>query len=279
VAVKYNRKSEKAPYDDGRSEPRYPYVRGEADILGATKTVYADPANYEKSFTETFNHDASFTINETGDDDKKGLTNSLNHEVREYSSGGTSSTSDGHRDEACLDKKGSKRQNFAGDSGVSAGGNIYSGAGETTIGGSKSGGFSHDQGDTYSATTGIRIFQHTGDTNIDHEGDYVNNTTGNRADLVNGEFAMNIQGGNMDIQVDSGKFRVKSGAELIVESDVTITIKVGSNVITINQAGITINAAAGKVDILATGKIKTLGTQTDVQGGGPVSVPTTFKGS
>jgi len=265
--TKYNKKLEEAPYEVGRSNPKYPWIRGESDILGATTTIYADPDNYKESFTEKFNHDASFQINETADEDKKGLTNSLNHEVRQYSSGGHSLTTDGHQDNASLEGKGSLRENFAGDRGSSAKGNIYSGAGESNVNGSDAGQYNADNGDTYTTTTGNRISEHTGNTATHFEGDLTQSVTGNKISMIDGEIGLHVQGGNMDIQVETGRFRVKSGAKLLIESVTEIEIKVGSSIINITSSGITINSS---------GDIVTQGSATKVQGGGIVAPPTTF---
>ena len=261
----YNKKLDKAGYDAGRNSPKYPWVQGSCDILGATTTVYADPDNYEKSFTETFRHDGSFRSNET--DGESGLSNGLDHQVRNYASGGTSNSSDGHQDVAALDQKGSLRENFAGDKGSSAAGNQYTGAGESQIGGSKDGSYNHDNGDSHTTTTGDRVSQHTGNTNISHQGDHISNVTGNKMDMVKGEYGLNVQGGNMDIQIDSGKFRVKSGADLIVTSDTKVTIVVGGSQIVIDTSGITITSS---------GDITTQGSTTKIQGGGVTAPPTTF---
>lgn len=244
---KYNKKLEKAPYDDGRSEPTYPWIRGEADINGAHKMVYADPDKFEKSYTETFDHSASFTIDENADSDKKGLRNSLKHEVRDYNSGGVSQTGEGHMDKANL-QGGSERKNFKGDSGKSVTGQIYSGAGETSVSGSKDGGYNHDNGDQYSTTSGTHVKEHTGDTFHHYEGDKAETVIGNKVCSTTGEYALHLQSGNMDTKVDSGKIKFEAGNDIIIKSGTKITIVVGSSSIVIESSKITITS--GEVEFV-----------------------------
>lgn len=268
---KFNKKSMEGPTDPSRKdkkEPKYPWVSGSADRNGATTYVYADPNQFDKSYIENFFHSAAFKIHENAPDGDNGLDNELNHESRNYNSGGSSRTTDGHQDSAALEAKGSSRENFAGDKGSAAKGQQYKGAGETAISGSKDGGYSNDNGDTYATTTGNRISEHAGNTASHCEGDKTQSVTGNKHNCVTGEYGIHVQGGNMDIKVDSGKFKVKSDAVLTIESVAQIILKVGSSTVTITPSGITIKA---------TGDIVTDGGTTKIQKGGPVSVPTTFE--
>ena len=276
---KHNIKLEKGPTDPSRKdkrEPKYPWVSGSADRNGATTYVYADPNQFDKSYIENFFHSAAFKIHENAPDGDNGLDNELNHESRSYNSGGSSHTSDGHQDTAALEARGSSRENFAGDKGCAAKGQQYNGAGETAICGSKDGGYSNHNGDTYATTTGNRISEHTGNTSSHHEGAKTQTVTGNKHNSVKGEYGIHVQDGNMDIQVDSGKFQVKSGAKLTVESGVEIQLIVGSTYIKITSAGVVIQSS-GTVEVHAVGDITTLGSTTKVQGGGASAPPTTFQ--
>lgn len=276
---RFNKKSIEAPYDSERTEdkkkPKYPWVTGSVDDNGRAVSTYANPDKPDESFHEELHHNAGFDINEFSKD-KNGLKNSLHHETRSYNSGGASSTSDSHTDAANLEKKSSHRENFKGDRGQSAGGDIYSGAGGHAVGGSKGGGYNHDNGDSYNTSTGNRVSEHTGNTSVHHEGDKTSSVTGNKADVVKGQYQMNIQG-NMDIQVDSGKFRVKSGAQLTITSDTEVKIIVGGSTVTITPSGVVIESG-GTVNINASGDITTQGSSTKVQGGGVSAPPTTFIG-
>ena len=265
--TKYNKKSEDAPYDAGRSTPDYPWVRGEADINGGSHFTYADPDKFEESYVEKFFHNAGFEITENAPDGKNGLTNKLSHEIRDYSSGGHSSHSDGQRDVATLDS--SIRTNAGLDHGTSAGNDTYQGSGGKMVASHQQGSFTDSvNGDTYMASDGAEIKDFVGDINHNIEGDHITSITGNKHTMLSqGEYGVHIQGGNMDIQVDSGQYRVKSGMTLTIESGVTIVLKVGGDTITLTGSGINISSA---------GVITTLGTQTKVQGGGRTAPPTTF---
>lgn len=266
----YNKKLMEGPTDPAREdkrEPKYPWVSGSADRNGASTYTYADPEQFDKSYIENFFHSAAFKVQENADDTKKGLENELSHESRSYNSGGSSKTTDGHQDTAALEAKGSSRENFAGDKGSSAKGQQYKGAGETSIDGSKDGGYSNHNGDTYATTTGNRISEHTGNTASHHEGDKTSSTTGNKHSSIKGEYGIHVQGGNMDIKVDSGKFQVKSDAVLTIESVAEIILKVGESTVTITSSGVTIKT---------TGDIVTDGNTTKIQKGGVTAPPTTF---
>lgn len=125
-----------------------------------------------------------------------------------------------------------------------------------------------------------------------HSGDHTSFTKGNRYEHVEGEKGTYLPSGNMDIQLDNGKLRIKSSGDQTLSTDaklnitadeVTITgqtkvtIKVGSNKIEITSSGITIDAGGGKVDVNAQGAITTQGQTTKIQGGGLTAPPTTFK--
>lgn len=270
---KFNKKSMEGPTDsarDDKREPKYPWVSGSADRNGASTYTYADPEKFEKSYIENFFHSAAFKVQENAEDGKNGLDNELNHESRSYNSGGSSKTTDGHQDSAALEAKGSSRENFAGDKGSAAKGQQYKGAGETSIDGSKDGGYSNHNGDTYSTTTGNRISEHTGNTASHHEGAKTQSVTGNKHNSVKGEYGIHVQGGNMDIKVDSGKFQVKSDAVLTIESVAEIILKVGGSTVTITPSGITIKTTSGDI-------ITDAGGSTKIQKGGVSAPPTTFK--
>lgn len=269
---KFNKKSMEGPTDPSRKdkrEPEYPWMSGSADRNGASSYTYADPNKFDKSYIENFFHSAAFNIQENAPDGTNGLNNTLDHETRSYNSGGSSKTTDGHQDTAALDARGSSRQNFAGDIGSAAKGQQYNGAGETSIDGSKGGGYCNHNGDTYATTTGNRISEHTGNTSSHYEGAKTESVTGNKHNSVKGDYGIHVQGKNMDINVSEGQFKVKSNATLTIESVNEIILKVGSSTITISPSGIIVQST-GNIITLATGGTK-------IQGGGPTAPPTTFR--
>ena len=57
----------------------------------------------------------------------------------------------------------------------------------------------------------------TGSKNCSVEGDCFNSTGESRYDIVkNGEYGINVQSGNMDVQVDSGKARISAAQEILL---------------------------------------------------------------
>lgn len=236
--TKYNKKLEDAPYDAGRSKPDYPWVRGESDIGGGSKMSYADPDKLHEAYVEEVHHNAGFEINENADDDKKGLKNKLTHEERSYSSGGSSSHSDGHIDKSTLDS--SMRTNVGVDNGVSVAGDSHSGAGGKMISSAQEGSF-HDSvnGDTYLASDGAEIKDFKGDINHNIEGDHVVSITGNKHTILSkGEYGIHLQGGNMDVQADLGVIRFNSDVKLILSCGDGTSITLEPGKITIKSADI-----------------------------------------
>lgn len=221
----------------------YPNIHGHSDILGGSQYHHLDPENPDAAASEHIHHDGTYHTKEVSQD-KKGFHFELNHEVRRYISGGGSLHHDGQQDET---GKSNKHQDHAMDTSHGAGGNQYKGAGGKQIGGSKEGSFHHNtDGNSISASKGDVVENHEGNRHVKHEGDQVHAVIGNRVDMVQGEYGTHVQGGgNYDTQVDSGKLRLKSGQDMLFESDSKITIKVGSSTIVIESGTITIKG--GKI--------------------------------
>jgi hypothetical protein len=158
----------------------------------------------------------------------------------EYNGDGKSSTTDGHHDEKV---GGTHRQNVDGSTHKEVSGNQFSGGGGAVISGSQD---SHihsvTSGDHFTTTEGNVITDHTGHVNHNITGDFVEQVTGNRFEMVTGDYGINNQGGNYDIQTDSGKTRVFSGSDILIESGTKITLKVGSSTITITDSNITVKS-------------------------------------
>jgi hypothetical protein len=57
----------------------------------------------------------------------------------------------------------------------------------------------------------------TGSKNFSVEGDSFHSTGESRYDIVkNGEYGINVQSGNMDVQVNSGKARISASQEILL---------------------------------------------------------------
>ena len=57
------------------------------------------------------------------------------------------------------------------------------------------------------------------------------------------QFIIPYQDKNLDFQADSGKARIKTGSDILIESDSKITLKVGGSTIVITPSNITIKSA------------------------------------
>jgi hypothetical protein len=262
MGVKFNKKLEEGPWgENGRKQTEYPWVRGEADVNGGTNFTYANPEKPEDSSCVVFKHDGSFCSNEV-DDEKKGLTNELSHESRNYVSGGSSNNTDGHDDKKV---HSTSRVDTSGDSGRTTGGTNYEGTGEKNICGTGQGSFSNDtDGNTYKTSKGDVISEHTGSQHSSLEGDQVSAIKGNLVSVVSdGEYQLHIQGGNMDTRVEGGKLQIYSGDAMIINtaatalyrsisdmtitSDTKITLKVGGSSIVIDSGSI--KMVADRIDL------------------------------
>lgn len=114
-----------------------------------------------------------------------------------------------------------------------------------------------------------------GDQHDNALGDKIHFIGGTKYEQVSGEHGTHVPNGNMDIQIDQGKFRLSSGNDLLITSATKITLAVGSSTIVITPNDITITSA-GTVNIEAQGDIITKGATTKTQGGGRTAPPTTF---
>lgn len=147
--------------------------------------------------------------------------------THDYVAGGSSSTVDGHADV----KVGSTmRTNVDGGMEQEIGGSVYEGAGGVVISGSLDSKVDASVGgDGFHVTEGNIVTDHTGDVNHNVSGSLVQQVTGDRADMVGSDWAISVQGGSLDAQVDSGKVRVKAAQDILIESDTKITLKVGGS--------------------------------------------------
>ena len=275
MAEKYkpNKLLDKAPYDDGRAEPEYPWVGGSQDHLGNRVITYADPEKPDQAFVERIKYDGSFTINEAN-----GLKNEFNKEVRSYTSGGDSHNTDGQK---AVYGKSNFNLAFAQDVGFTAGGTTYKGSGEKEIGGTAQGSFQNDTGgNSYKTSNGDMVSEHTGHIHSHNDGDNVQSTTGTRYEIVNeGEYAIHVQGGNMDTRVESGKLQLYSGDAMVVNtastmkmistgamsinSTATMTVGATGDITIESKSKLTLKVGGASIEISSAG-VKVVGTRIDL---------------
>ena len=277
MSVKFNKKLEDGPWgEEGRKQTEYPWVRGEADVNGGTSFTYANPEKPEDSSSVSFRHDASFVANEY-DSEKKGLTNSLTHEKRNYVSGGESRNTDGHKDEK---NHSTNNQDTVGDNGKTTGGDNYDGVGGKRMGGAQEGVFENNsEGTTYKTSKGDVVSEHTGSNHYSLEGDDISSIKGNKIVIISdGEYQTHVQGGNMDTRVEGGKLQIFSGddmivntaskavynsvEELLVSSLTKITLRVGDSEIEISSSSITLKVGGKGVKITSSDVSATAPTYT-----------------
>lgn len=260
MAIYKNEKLPPAPYDPSNKDgdtvkPEYPWVSGETTLDGGHFIRYANPDDFEGAFTEDFRPDTGYNISRNGPEKEGGVNISLNHHVRNYASRGTSSHGDGHND---FSTEASNRSNVRQDSGSSTAGDSYSGTGGVSIAAARGGSVNDSTtGSTFMSSDGDLINEYVGDINSNYEGDLTRSISGNEHTMISssqtgkgsGEWGLHLQDGNGDIQVEKGKFRIKTvGDNLILDSTVKIIIQVGSSSITLEPGQITVKAAAVKFE-------------------------------
>ena len=230
-----------SPLDRIKGDP-YPFICGSQTTNGELNLKVQHPDFPKASCEETLKPDGSYNHSEFNEK-LKGLISALSHHTRGYNSGGNSSQVDGHKDS---NNESTQRNNTAGDSGRETGGDNYSGAGGKTITGQRDDFVTHTTaGKTYKiGTGGDNVSYFACDTHEYSEGDHISSTKGNKYTMVKeGDYGVHVQDKNIDFQADSGKARIKTGSDILIESDTKITLKVGGSTITITPSDITIKSA------------------------------------
>jgi len=161
----------------------------------------------------------------------------------QYHGNGHSTTTDGNHDHKV---SGVTRQNHDGGKSTEVNGDDYHGGAGHKIIGTADTQYHHSSGDVFNTVDGNLVADRVGDVHENIFGDHVKQITGNRFDMISGEWGINSQDGNVDMQIDNGKLRIKSSGNILINSDSTITLQVGSQTIVITSSGITINASAVK---------------------------------
>ena len=238
----HNKKSPEGPQQSKRSKPEYPWVRGEADVCGRHKLIHADPSKPEQSFTEQLNHDGSFVIHETLENEK-GLKNELGHHRRSYFQSGADHY-DGNYDHRSYNKS----IGVDGEYGLAAKKGIIEATRGTKATGYVKGTFDLKGGrssknHSFQGTYG----DHTNTIEGNHweysEKDHGHAIGGSKYTMVGqGDYGIHVQSGNMDTNI-GGKGQIVSQQDLTFSSNTKITLSVGQSKIVIEESKITITSA------------------------------------
>ena len=232
MATDYNVKHPKLPY-----EGNYPNLHVSQDAAGGQIIKSLEPGS-----------EAYFEVQPSGSYSGHGPDGARVEVVvgktHGYHGDGHSQTIDGQADQKV---GGSMRSNSDGGRSSETAGDSYSGGGGHSVQGSGDSQVGHSSGDVFATTEGNHTTQHDGNVMHSMNGDMVMQITGNKHEMISGEWGLNNQGGNMDIQVDAGKFRLFVGNDILIQSTTSITLMVGSSIINITPSGIVIKAS--KVDV------------------------------
>jgi hypothetical protein len=159
-----------------------------------------------------------------------------------YSGNGSSTTVDGNHD---LKITGVSRQNYDSGKSTEVNGDDYHGGSGHQIHGTSDTKYHHSSGDVFDTIEGDLVSDRVGSVHSNITGDHVQHITGNKMEIVSsGDSGINIQNGNVDMQIDNGKLRIKGAGDILINSDSTITLKVGTQTIVITSSGITISATS-----------------------------------
>jgi hypothetical protein len=277
-------------YDPNTAHPKIPY-KGTYPNLHVTQR--ADGSQELRSLDP--DNEAFFEVEASGnykghgpDGAEVSVTTGKKHS---YHADGVSSTVDGHQD---IKVSGSSRSTIEGAAHQEIASNMYVGGGGSVLISSDDSQMHHSSGDVHHTTEGQLITEHTGSVHHSTDGDTVIQYKGNLLEMITGEYGVNMSGGNLDIQLDSGKARLKVASDLLVDTDATtthksvgdilvegqakskyysasdiviesgtkITLKVGSVSITITSSGIKADGGA-TIDITSSG-IKAAGSRIDL---------------
>ena len=256
MAGEHNKKNPPDPRDKelgelGSANPEYPWVFGNVDVLGKEDISYADPDKPNEAFHKVLHYSGASTITENSEDPTKSLVNEFMYHKRSYAASGTSNYHEGHGEQASLV---SSKSSVAQNDGTQTGGNAYRGSGGVIIEASNGGTVNETgKGDKYISTDGDGYNEYVGNISNNTEGNKVDTICGDKCTIVSkgsndtsgsGQYLLNVQDGNMDTQIDQGKYRVKAGNDITIDSTTKITIVVGSSSIVLEPSKITIKSPA-----------------------------------
>lgn len=255
---------EDVPYEANEAHPKIPY-KGTYPNLHVTQR--ADGSQELRSLDP--DNEAYFEVQATGnytghgpDGAEVSVTTGKKHS---YHADGVSSTVDGHND---VKISGSNRATVAGADHQEIAGNKYLGGGGIVIISSDDSQMHHSSGDVHNTTEGELISEHTGSVHHSTDGDTVIQYKGNLMEMITGEYGINMSGGNLDIQLDSGKARLKVASDLIVNSDATSTYYSASDIVIESGTKITLKVGGISITITSSGIVADGGGTIEINSGG-----------
>lgn len=217
--------------------PKYPYFYGKRDPSGRYEFSYSNPKELDKSSVERYEASGSFETIHSHPDKKEIRTKFNAGQSFEYTAGGSSKQVDGNVFEST---SSTKHEDISGDSGKITGGKSINVSGGSQINMGKnvltaSAGDSNSIG--MSTTSGESITDHVGNVYQSFEGNFVKSVIGTELKLVVGDYGIQVQDGNYDVDV-SGNLRMFSEQNVTIESDTQIVIKIGSTEVIIDESNI-----------------------------------------
>lgn len=219
---------------------RFPFFFQSQNDAGKVTMEYFDPQKPQLQTSFSLDYNGSHSGSQPG------INQSVSSvQNNQYNSKGMGTFTDGNINQT---GEGTRNDVTKGDTSSESGGTAYSGS-QKSIGGSKEGGASilHDTVYTIAKKDIVETIE--GNEFSEIQGDNIRSTTGNKYDIVSeGEYGIHVQSGNMDVNVQSGKFKLFAGNEIILESAVKLTIKVGSSEIVVEPAQITVKSSQVKFE-------------------------------
>lgn len=284
MATDHNKKLPKDAWSSGVIQPKYGWVYGSADNLGGHSFVYRNINEPKKASSQTLTPSGGYETTEF-DDDRKEIKAVLHvGEMRQYTGGGYSTHITGSLDQS---SDSTMRTTVTGDIGVQGGKNMFSAVAENKLEGSKNA-FNYTVGASesknFSTSRGDTVHDHSGSDHKNIDGDVVHSVKGSKVTIIQtGDYAIQVLGGNIDRQI-AQKLREYAGGDILIESAESITFKVGGTAITLGGAGMTFNTdtpiqinTSSHINMTAGEPINLQGSQTNIQGGGMIAPPTTFR--
>jgi hypothetical protein len=246
MKTEHNKKLPEIDAQKEKFEFTYPYFTCEQDDNGKYHFAFHDPENPKNSTLIEMDHNGGYraTMPDDGASKGDGINVSMNPgHTAEYISGGSSNHTDGHTDYYTGDTHQSV---VSGDMQHQSGGSAFSSAADKimhlTQDFFKNIGAGGAESKEYHTSKGDVIEQHSGHKHTEHEGDKIEKITGNKHLIIEkGESGIHLQKGNMDIQLDKGKYRVWASDKIIIESKTMIYLQVGNSYISIQPDGIEIS--------------------------------------
>lgn len=242
---KDNKKLPVDPWSDATIEPEYGYIKGYRNLLGGHHFTFYNPEAPEKASSQTLDATGSYETRQHDDSKKEIITKLQPGEVRDYTSGGTSTHNDGHTDTRGMS---TDRQVVDGDQGLQVGRNKYASVAGTNIEtareSAKNIGFGASESRNFEMSAGDEVSEHSGNKHVGYEKDYVISVKKNLIQMINeGDYAQHVQAGNWDTHVKQ-KVRFYADDDILIESATKITIKVGESYVILTP---------GRVDVIADG--------------------------